>query len=131
MIVQPLSTKEASTNASTSDEEEDSADDDDMYDPADSDVGGGMPIDGLFADEHSASDLPPLTLEQLLTCTPLLRGYALKTKQWLNFFVNSVREIQFNDKAFESLVLPSNQKGIVARPISNVRAVLSMLTRRL
>lgn len=49
----------------------------------------GMPSDGFFDDEDHGKR-PALTAEQRLMCTPMVRGYALKEKQWLNFFVNAV-----------------------------------------
>lgn len=94
------------------DEDEEDCDDDD-YDPAEDDCGGGMPIDGRIEEETKTGDLPPLTEEQKMICTPLLRGYALKAKEWLNFFVNAVQDITFNERAFDSLVLPSNQKELI------------------
>ena len=75
---------------------------------------GGMPIDGRFADEDDESTQPPpLTLEQKLICTPLLRGYSLKNKMWLNFFVNCVEDIEWQKDAFDRLVLPKNQKELI------------------
>jgi SpoVK/Ycf46/Vps4 family AAA+-type ATPase len=55
----------------------------------------------------------PLSDEQLIHCSSLLKGYALKTKRWLSFFVDSVSEITFNNLAFDSLVLPSDQKELI------------------
>lgn len=49
----------------------------------------GMPSDGFFEDEENHKR-PALTAEQRLICTHMVRGYALKEKQWLNFFVNAV-----------------------------------------
>jgi hypothetical protein len=83
-----------------SDDEDDLADD-------------GMPLDGHFADEDDAVKRPALTTEQKLICSPLVRGYSLKTKMWLNFFVNSVHEITWNTGAFDRLVLPSQQKELI------------------
>jgi DNA replication protein DnaC len=73
----------------------------------------GMPEGGHFADEEDASQRTPLSTEQKLVCTPLLRGYSLKTKAWLNFFVNSVEEIEWQKDAFDRLVLPKNQKDLI------------------
>lgn len=73
----------------------------------------GMPEDGHFADEEDAARRQPLTTEQKLVCTPLLRGYSLKTKDWLNFFVNSVKDIEWQKDAFDRLVLPKNQKELI------------------
>lgn len=41
------------------------------------------------------------------------RGYSLKRKEWLEFYVEQVGEIQWNSRAFEKLVLPDDQKELV------------------
>jgi len=107
--VRPLHAKE---NVVTNDDSEDEGDDDfdEGYDIDDS----GMPSDGQFEDEaESVERRRPLTDDQKMMCTPLIRGYALKDKIWLNFFVNAVQDITFSEKAFESLVLPKNQKELI------------------
>lgn len=81
----------------------------DDYDEDDS----GMPMDGAFADEDDAGRQTPLTTEQKLICTPMLRGYSLKNKLWLNFFVNCVKDIEWQTDAFDRLVLPKNQKELI------------------
>lgn len=73
----------------------------------------GMPYDGAFVDGDEMTKRPPLTENQKLLCSPVLRGYALTSKLWLSFFVNCVKEITFNDDAFRSLVLPENQKELI------------------
>ncbi|KAA8621340.1 SpoVK ATPase of the AAA+ class [Pyrenophora tritici-repentis] len=73
----------------------------------------GMPMDGAFADEEDAAKHVPLTDEQKLICSPLLRGYSLKNKLWLNFFVGCVRDIEWQTDAFDRLVLPRNQKELI------------------
>ncbi|KAI0442660.1 P-loop containing nucleoside triphosphate hydrolase protein [Xylaria telfairii] len=55
----------------------------------------------------------PLNKEELLLCTPVIRGYALQAKLWLEFFVDSVKEIAFNENAFDSLVLPEGNKPLI------------------
>ena len=60
----------------------------DEYDEGYNDDDGGMPTDGFFADEEDEeSKRVNLSDEQKMICTPLVRGYALKEKMWLNFFV--------------------------------------------
>jgi hypothetical protein len=41
------------------------------------------------------------------------RGYSLKLKKWLDFFVDSVEEITWNTDAFDKLVLPEEQKELI------------------
>lgn len=40
-------------------------------------------------------------------------GFAFSEKLWLEFSISCVREISWNEGAFESLVLPPGQKSIV------------------
>ena len=56
---------------------------------------------------------PQLTETQLLLCGSTLRGYSFKNKKWLTFFIDCVRDIVFNDKAFSSLVLPHDHKELI------------------
>lgn len=94
-------------------EPEQSDDGDDYIEPGYDEYCDGMPLDGHFADEDDAAKRPPLSTEQKLICTPLLRGYSLKNKLWLNFFVNCVKEIEWQKDAFDRLVLPKNQKELI------------------
>jgi hypothetical protein len=56
---------------------------------------------------------PGLTDMQLLMSTPSLRGYSLKDKKWLDFYIPSVKEITWNLDAFSSLVAPPDQKELI------------------
>lgn len=53
------------------------------------------------------------TEEELLIASPVVLGFAFSEKLWLEFTVSGIREIEWNDSAFDSLVLPDNQKSIV------------------
>lgn len=55
----------------------------------------------------------PLTSEELLLAVPYVRGYAIKTKKWLWFYVDQIEEIKFAENAFSSLVLPSEEKMLI------------------
>ena len=44
---------------------------------------------------------------------PLVRGYSLKSKRWMAFFVDTVAPIQWNEDAFSSLVLPADKKDLI------------------
>ena len=70
-------------------------------------------MDGGFVDDEEKTTRPPLTDEQKLICTPIVRGYSLREKGWLNFFVDFLSDVVFNTKAFESLVLPGNEKELI------------------
>jgi hypothetical protein len=53
------------------------------------------------------------TDDELLLTSPVVYGFAFNEKLWLEFTISGVREIEYNDAAFDSLVLPTNQKSIV------------------
>ena len=48
-----------------------------------------------------------------MLCLPYMRGYALQKKKWLNLYIDMIRDISFTNKAFESLVLPEDQKELI------------------
>jgi hypothetical protein len=48
-----------------------------------------------------------------LTCLPRVRGYSLKKKKWLLFYLDLIEDIKFNENAFGSLVLPADQKELI------------------
>lgn len=54
-----------------------------------------------------------LNEEQLLISTASLRGYSLKDKKWLEFFIDTVKNIVWNEQAFASLVAPPEQKELI------------------
>lgn len=53
------------------------------------------------------------TDDELLLTSPVVYGFAFNEKLWLEFTISGVRDIDYNEAAFDSLVLPANQKSIV------------------
>ncbi|KAI9807435.1 MAG: hypothetical protein M1833_000180 [Piccolia ochrophora] len=53
------------------------------------------------------------TEEELIVASPVVLGFAFSEKLWLEFSVSGVQDIEWNEGAFASLVLPENQKTIV------------------
>jgi len=51
--------------------------------------------------------------EELLIASPVVLGFAFSEKLWLEFTVSGINDIDWNEGAFNSLVLPNNQKSIV------------------
>jgi hypothetical protein len=48
-----------------------------------------------------------------MTCLPRVRGYSLKKKKWLLFYVDLIEDIKFNENAFGALVMPEDQKELI------------------
>lgn len=59
---------------------------------------------------------------QRLLATPVLRGYALKDKKWLDFYLDGVKEIVWNENAFGSLVLPHAHQNLKSMILSFAEA---------
>ena len=57
--------------------------------------------------------------EELLIASPVVLGFAFSEKLWLEFTVSGVSDIVWNEGAFDSLVLPENQKSIVKALVSS------------
>ncbi|KAK4097619.1 P-loop containing nucleoside triphosphate hydrolase protein [Parathielavia hyrcaniae] len=57
-------------------------------------------------------DLTELSDEHCLLTTPWLIGFDLKHKQWGRFLLDKLDDIVWNDKAFDSLVLPGGEKEL-------------------
>ncbi|KAH9907710.1 hypothetical protein F4778DRAFT_797798 [Xylariomycetidae sp. FL2044] len=76
-----------------------------------------------FIEERTDSDIKmhePLTLaskdlseEEYMLCHFAIAGYSLSEKQWCWFAVDFVRDIDFDEDAFEALMLPSKQKRLI------------------
>lgn len=69
-----------------------------------------------FNPDESVSVYPTcgkeLTDDERLLAAPTLRGYSLKEKRWLEFNLDSVKEIVWDAQAFDSLVLPQDQQDL-------------------
>lgn len=72
-----------------------------------------LPIMGSMSRPAEFVGSTTLTEEQYVLCTPMVRGYCLPTKQWVQFYVDNVRDIEWNDEAFKKLVLPLDYKKVI------------------
>lgn len=70
-------------------------------------------LDKVDKDNKNEDSTPDFTEEELLIASPVVLGFAFSEKLWLEFSVSGVKDIEWNEGAFDSLVLPDNQKSIV------------------
>ncbi|KAH8596023.1 hypothetical protein B0O99DRAFT_511005 [Bisporella sp. PMI_857] len=64
-------------------------------------------------DEESAKSIPTFTDDEYLIASSLVLGFSFGEKLWLEFTVSGVKEIVWNEGAYDSLVLPEDTKAIV------------------
>lgn len=57
--------------------------------------------------------------EELLIASPVVLGFAFSEKLWLEFSLSGIRDIEWNEGAFSSLVLPAAHKSIVKGMVSS------------
>ncbi|CAI7676605.1 unnamed protein product [Penicillium pancosmium] len=70
-------------------------------------------MDRIEGDATSPSQEREFTEEELLIASPVVLGFAFSEKLWLEFTISGISDIEWNVDAFDSLVLPNNQKSIV------------------
>lgn len=63
--------------------------------------------------EKEAKPIPEFSDEEYLIASPVILGFAFAEKLWLEFTVSGVKDIQWNETAYESLVLEPKTKDIV------------------
>ncbi|KAK8079549.1 hypothetical protein PG997_007367 [Apiospora hydei] len=64
-------------------------------------------------------DLRALTDEQCLLSTPWMKGFDLKSKEWCELRVDDLKDMTWNDEAFEKLVLPEGEKDLAWAFVEN------------
>ncbi|KAF4631174.1 hypothetical protein G7Y89_g6959 [Cudoniella acicularis] len=63
--------------------------------------------------EEDKKALPTFSDEEYLIASPVVLGFAFAEKLWLEFTVSGVKDIVWNEGAYDSLVLEDNTKAIV------------------
>ncbi|KID74414.1 uncharacterized protein G6M90_00g083890 [Metarhizium brunneum] len=88
------------------------SDDNNNNDDADSDDGSP---NGNNCASSKADSQPqaPLTQDQLIYTSPVVRGYSLSSKRWMDFFVDNITDVQFDANAFNSLVMDPEKKEVI------------------
>ncbi len=58
-------------------------------------------------------DIDPLTDEQCMLASCMVRGFSFSEKRWIDMFVDRLSPVNWNGNCFDQLVLPSAQKDLV------------------
>ncbi|KAK3076236.1 hypothetical protein LTS18_013552, partial [Coniosporium uncinatum] len=75
-------------------------------------------LDTIASTTDEAKKEQTFSDEELIIASPVVLGFSFSEKLWLEFSLSGVRDIEWNSTAFESLVLPPNQKSIVQALVS-------------
>ncbi|KAK6221246.1 ATPase [Colletotrichum tabaci] len=68
--------------------------------------------DGLSENGDKPKEPPEFSAEDYLIASSVVLGFSFSEKLWLEFTVSGITDIQWNDSAYESLVLEPKQKDI-------------------
>ncbi|KAL8771423.1 MAG: hypothetical protein Q9209_003091 [Squamulea sp. 1 TL-2023] len=60
-----------------------------------------------------SNTVPALTDEQRMVCGTSVKGYSLRNKRWLDFFVDNIKDIDWKENAREDVVLEEEQKDLI------------------
>ncbi|OHW99646.1 AAA family ATPase [Colletotrichum incanum] len=71
------------------------------------------PSDASCQEDEKSKEAPEFSEEDYLIASSIVLGFSFSEKLWLEFTVSGVSDIQWNDSAYESLVLEPKQKDIV------------------
>ncbi|OJD10965.1 hypothetical protein AJ78_08165 [Emergomyces pasteurianus Ep9510] len=61
--------------------------------------------------------------DDLATLQHMVQGYALRNKAWLNFYVDELKTVEWNDEAYDHLVYDKQQKDLVLSFVENHHGV--------
>lgn len=56
---------------------------------------------------------PNFTNDSYILCNRTVPGFSFATKQWLMFDVDLIKDVDFNTEAFQTLLLPPDQKNMI------------------
>ncbi|KAF7544885.1 hypothetical protein G7Z17_g9606 [Cylindrodendrum hubeiense] len=65
------------------------------------------------AEVDDGAETQEFTNEEYLIASPVVLGFAFSEKQWLEFTVSGIKEIKWNEEAWDSLVLEDGTKDLI------------------
>lgn len=71
--------------------------------------------------KHNSNEMQSITDENLFICWPYLYGFSFSAKRWGELYVDHLKEIKFDDQAFDYLVLDPQIKKMMKALICNVK----------
>ena len=89
----------------------DSDDDDELYVVEVLEEPKGNEIEALGGENEV--DPAKFSDEEYLTASPVVLGFSFGHKMWMEFDIAGLKEIQWDEGAFDSLVIPHDQKDVV------------------
>ena len=99
-------------SASTNEREEDSLGGDNRSDTDPGERNQALQAITKKPNSSSREVIPKLTKLEMLIASPLISGFTFLKKVWLELTVRGIQDVHWSQSAFDSLVLPDNQKSV-------------------
>jgi hypothetical protein len=72
-----------------------------------------------YARTHGLTDCEDVPEDLMFMCYPFVNGFSFATKEWGEMYVGNLEDVQFDDKAFDYLVLDESVKQMVRALVVN------------
>ncbi|KAF4988519.1 hypothetical protein FDECE_15006 [Fusarium decemcellulare] len=72
-----------------------------------------LPLKKGDGEDTEEGEILEFTDEEYLIASPVVLGFAFSEKQWLEFTVSGLKDIKWNEKAWDSLVLEDGTKDLI------------------
>jgi SpoVK/Ycf46/Vps4 family AAA+-type ATPase len=72
-----------------------------------------------YSRTHGLIDCEDIPEDLMFMCYPFVNGFSFTTKEWGEIYVDQLEDVQFDDKAFDYLVLDDNIKQMVKALVIN------------
>jgi hypothetical protein len=72
-----------------------------------------------YARTHGLTDCEDVPEDLMFMCYPFVNGFSFTTKDWGEMYVEQLEDVQFDDKAFDYLVLDESVKQMVRALVVN------------
>ncbi|KAG5979902.1 hypothetical protein E4U55_004646 [Claviceps digitariae] len=79
-------------------------------------------------EDSLADQLVGFTEDDYLLASPVVLGFSFSEKQWLEFSVSRIKEVKWNEDAWDSLVLPSETKDLIKALVKSRKYNLEQTT---
>ncbi|KAL9596630.1 MAG: hypothetical protein Q9219_005667 [cf. Caloplaca sp. 3 TL-2023] len=105
LVLKPLGKSKAFTSSHSRSMDGDSEDSDDSSDQEE--------LTYKQTSSLKKKPVPALTEDQLLLCGSSVKGYSLRNKRWLDFFVDDIKDIDWDEHVWDNVVMENELKDLI------------------
>ena len=77
------------------------------------DIANETVLEPMVPESKDTTTMPTFTEEEYLIASPVVLGFSFTEKLWLEFAVSGIQDIHWDEGAFDSLIIPDDQKRVI------------------